>query len=180
LVRFLPGAVHPWLLLVRPHVALIWWRGRTAASVRAGQPGLSAGVSGDVGWFTVVRGMAWGVVRVSAQRARVYWSRAGAPWAPVALTPSPPLWVVARAGLERVEREGPSQTKRVRWPASLLTTVQILGGRPDLVLDAPAHGYWFDAATGRFQGTWAPSLPQFATTLGVAVSPQYKDSAPWW
>ena len=160
---------HPWVLLIRPLDVLLWWNGRIARRAPL-LADLSAAAASDGVWVPGVRHGRPGLLnltpRADAWHAAPDWRQAV-----TALTP-PPVWGATVDGLVPVGAGGERRGHVVRWPGRALTTVQVASGRPDdLLLDAPAAGYWFDPETGAFTGDWICSLPQLATTLGVVTSP---------
>jgi hypothetical protein len=177
LALFLPTPRHPWLLLVRPHSAVVWW-GRRLVRWQ-GVSGLSAAVGAGVVFMPVTEGDGAGVA-IWTGRARPRLFLASPRLSVTAVTPAPPWWAVTAAGLVPLTRRGPDTRRVVSWPAPMRGTVTVVQGTPDdLILSGLAQGYWFNPRDGRFQGPWVPVLPKSATILGSTVSPAQIVSAPF-
>lgn len=169
LIRFIPGRHHPWLLLMRPHSAEIWW---PTASVEKFSvvPAASAAAVGRI-WLPFVQRDQAGLVETSFQGGRPrYWVSSMARGI-LAVTPTAPVWGISARGMVPLSSsEGPDYANTRAFPRRMQTSVTVKTGDGwDMVLDGPAQGLWFNPRQGRFAANFKVRGPTGAIPMAVAV-----------
>jgi hypothetical protein len=171
LARFVPGARHPWLLLVRPRDTRLWWPGSEALVIPAPAEGQATAAVGRRIWVPVVAQDRPGLWIGSGKGGRL--AREAFDRGVFAVSSTRPPWGFGPAGAVPLGADGPRWDRVRAWPGPLVVPVTPVGtGRRVLVMDGPAEGFWFDVRTGRFEGTFRAQWTEAVVPVAVQLWPR--------